>query len=255
MLSLSNSWLDWFVPIVAASGAAVIAVGLWLENAEEKCWFRDITELRSAKSKAGRGRKMVFRGVLLEFILGIGFGVYELWGSNPWNGKILQLSADVYFEVKGTNGPLPGIAQLKWGNEGMMSPCDSFPVVLPNGLLSGATLFPLYAFNLNSGNPLVNEPAISSNRSYSLEFQSEGTKALLTELGIEYPMKNLATAKFLRIGLHRLPQNTEILSGAVELVATGTRGNVRESFRIAPQIAPSDGIWTIIIATNAATAK
>ncbi|HUD49658.1 MAG TPA: hypothetical protein VMR33_22720 [Candidatus Baltobacteraceae bacterium] len=63
--------------VVASVGGVIVARGLWLEDHGERDWFQNINDFRLAKTRAHRGLRWVFWGVILETALGFAIAVIE----------------------------------------------------------------------------------------------------------------------------------------------------------------------------------
>ena len=80
-------------------------VGLLMEFLAEKPRFANISAFRFWERIKRWGELIVIIGIVVEIIVGGMFARDELENS-PWNGNISDISADVYFEVKGPTRPI-----------------------------------------------------------------------------------------------------------------------------------------------------
>jgi hypothetical protein len=97
----------------------VVFVGLWIEweaDEEEKMALRtpQQADLKDIEHKSITGWTVLMAGIVIEIACGCilaARGEWETWKSDPWTGNIADISADVYFEAAGTNGPNQHLAK------------------------------------------------------------------------------------------------------------------------------------------------
>lgn len=185
-------------------------------------------------------------GILIEVIVAGGTAIEDLQTrqiankNDPINGKISDVSAVVYFVVKG--GGVLDMPQ-KGDRAGMMLLCKTTQIA--------SSLPGLFADNFNRGWGVSNDPNTNSSdtRAYSLRFQTDGMTAMQVGSGQTWQVKEIFDVKYLWMTFSFLTNNAEILGGTASVVVNGS---VRREFVIITQVPyifkPGFPCW--IIATN-----
>jgi len=217
-------------------------VGLLMEFLAEKPRFANISAFRFWERIKRWGELIVIIGIVVEIIVG-GMFARDEWENSPWNGNISDISADVYFEVKGTNSP----DFSRWANErniGFLTLCNRSPEY-PR---MGSTLIPLNADSFTFRDAMTSGTDSSPNRSYWLHFGSQGMAALFAGDNDRKPIREIKSVSFIVMQMKFLPKNTEVLGGTVLVVVNG---KIPRMFQVLPQVPHAEGIMgNLLIATN-----
>ena len=220
--SLTLSWWDVIISLMAASGAAVIFVGLLLEEDEEKDTFLSLDDFRVARSRAAWGRKLVMYGVLWEVITAFSIAAYDCWEinkNNPMNQPASEIEAIAVIDVDQTNTfPALDFSVLSETSLELLGTniyTDSYFGLIPKTFpreFTHRTFRPLsvtfvgFAFDFGE-NPV---PAFEmDNFTNFVKPASQSVKEVLTEV------------KMMRFYVNFIPKSSHILGGHVTLEVNG----------------------------------
>jgi hypothetical protein len=249
--AISSSWSVVFF-ILAALGGEIVFLGLWIEKEadeeDKKEHLSNFTpEKARIKLKSEFGWYILMIGIAFEVLIATGSAIredLEIRQANPWNGKILEISARAFIIVKDDSA-----TDLVWGSPSRVASLTLCENTL-EAKVGASHFFPLSAEKFNrSGFVMIGGDTIRK-RGYSMTFQSEGMEAF--SLSPEQPVKDIDTIKIIRIDLKFLPKNSEILNGKIQIIINRS---IIGDFQILPQIDTNaaDGVPNFpyaIFATN-----
>ena len=262
----SSFWFSWsgIIPLIASIGGMVVFAGLWIEweADEEERNHRRAAQTGAEKEieeKSNLGWKVLMAGILVEIGCGFGLAVrgeWETWRSDPWNGNIADISADVYFEVRGTNVPNRSVPfERKYPL--FLALCDRSP----GYPMLGSTIVPLNADSFSFSPSITSADVLppggtwaSTNASYSMHFGPvRGIAALKVGSNDIRKVREVRNVRFLWMQLDCVPEESQILGGTALVVING---KIELKFQIFRQSPHTEGTTRgVVIATNALVLK
>ena len=212
-------------------------VGLLMEKLWDKKWHSNISDFRRSKSIREFGAWIVIGGIVLEIVIAVFFAKYD-WQNDPENRPIREVSANVWFLVKGGDFKDSSGETPRGALQAFIIPYETNE--LANGILPGSLIAEKYLVGYCSNSP-------TADRLYSMRF-SAMTVASMPEMR---SAKELKTIKRIAIKALFLASEAEVLNGNAILVANG---NIQESFLIPQQKRDKTNDF-LIFATNAPSTK
>ncbi len=228
LLSTASSLPSGEIPVLiwATIGGVLVFIGLAVEKFAD--WMNDQYlggPEKPHKMLETAGWCILMFGIFVEIAVA-GSSANDAWETrqmairnDPLNANISDISAFVWFEVKGADVPdLPP------------------PPVRPYFGIAEMWLCPTN--QLWTEFPILNADSFSrghaeSGRSYSLRFSASGIAAMMFSPERRRPtVKEIANVKFLYASFRFLTNNAEVVQGTAEVVVNGS---LRRTFQFPPQ--------------------